>query len=660
MRLDRLADRGAGGPDLLVAALLAYGVLEALLLDVGDASAEAVAAVLVALPLLGRRSAPLAAATASLTAVVVQQTLGLGGAPLHAQAAAVLLAGFTLGAVTGRHRRAGVEGAHVAVAFIAAGLVLAATGAGGWADATTQTHFMFAGVVLGGLALGYFPRERAARAAALRAEIAALERGVARDLAEASEVERTAIARHLEALVERVARRTGPLRHAGEDRRAATRALQAAERAAQDAIGELRELLSVLRETTPAEPCAPVRPSRAARIARFHARYGPVLVFAAIGTVEQVAIAELPVEIAAGVVVPEAPYPAGVAIALAWATALPLLLRHRRPLTAIAATAAFLVARMAIGDLSSLTWSQHAIGVGLAFAAGGYVRGTRPSLAGLATAATATASTWALEQAPVTAFEWLYLGVLLTGAWTAGRRMGVHLVAAVRGEGELTRLRARRADLAREAALLERRLVAREVHDLVGHGLTLMSMNAAVSAAQLEQGDDPVGDAVARVRDLAATTDRELTALLDVLRAPRDAVALPPELDASSGLERLRQLVTEARRHGHPVELRAGQLSVPAPVAHAVVDVVRESLTNVRKHAGPVPTEVAVSVDPGSDAVEVLVVNGPGRPSAGPGSRLGLAGLHERLREVRGRLEAGPTPSGGWQLRCVVPGESES
>jgi len=94
-------------------------------------------------------------------------------------------------------------------------------------------------------------------------------------------------------------------------------------------------------------------------------------------------------------------------------------------------------------------------------------------------------------------------------------------------------------------------------------------------------------------------------------------------------------------------------------VAHALVDVVRESLTNVRKHAGPVPTEVEVQLDPRSETVEVRVVNSPGAASSAPGSRSGLEGLRERLNDVRGHLDAGPTSAGGWWLRCVVPADAD-
>ena len=382
---------------------------------------------------------------------------------------------------------------------------------------------------------------------------------------------------------------------------------------------------------------------------RFHARFGPVLAFAAIGVVEQLLLPARPAEAAPGVFVEAPPYPAAVAVGLAIATALPLVLRDRAPLVAIAAVGSLLVGRSAVRDLSSLTWSQNAIGVGLAFAAGAFAGDTRRSLAGLALAAAATAATWAFEQAAVTPFEWAYLGVLLAAAWLAGRQMRPHVAAASRGDDEVSALRVRRAGLAQQAAALERRRVAREVHDLVGHGLSLMSMHAAVGAARLERGVESVDEAVQRIRMLAAETERELDMLLRSLRAPRAEA----ESWAPVDLPELRDLVDEARRHGQPVSVEGDELRLPAPVARVVVDVVREGLTNARKHAGVAPVRIAVSAD--GELVRLEVVNAPGAPLLGAGSRRGLAWLRERAEAVGGVLMAGPADDGGWWLCCALP-----
>jgi signal transduction histidine kinase len=630
-------------PDPLVLVLLAWAAVEPIGLAVGDVVAEVVLGLTVVLPLLARRSDPAAAAGAALAAVLLQRSLGAGEPPLHASTAAALVAGISLGATAVRSPAAGLL--PVIGALLGAQL-LGAAGAGGWAGAGPQVHLTLVGVVLGGFAIGFVPRHRAERARVLRAQIATLERDLSRGLRAAAARERRGIAERLERLVADVTREGLPLDDAPSQAQA-TKALQRTERAARGAAAELRRLLAVLGAPDASVPVAAPRPTLRARLARLHAAYGPVVAFAALGVVEQVLLPERPHVLASGVVVPAAPYPAAAAMGLAIVTALPLLLRQRAPLVAIAGTAALLVARTAVGDLSSLTWSQNALGVGLAFAAGAFAIRTPQAVAGLAMAAAATAAAWALEQMPVTPFEWLYLAALLIGAWLAGRRMGGHVRAAARGESELEALRARRLRLTAEAARLERRRVAREVHDLVGHGLSLMSMHAAVGAMRLERGAEPVEEAVRRIRSLAAETERELAVLLASLYAPRAAG------ERGAVLAELRALVDTARRHGQPVELEVRGKTPLAPPAHHLVDVVREALTNARKHAGPAP--VRVTLRAGDDAVEVEVVNAPGEPLVGPGTGSGLDALREAVGACGGILDAGPSAAGGWRLRCLVP-----
>ena len=349
-----------------------------------------------------------------------------------------------------------------------------------------------------------------------------------------------------------------------------------------------------------------------------------------------------------GVVVEPPQYPPGVVFLLCWLTPLPLVWRRRAPLAVIAAIGAMLVLRTAADDLSSLTWTQHFLGIGMAFLAGAYTRTTVAALVGLALAAATTVTCWAFEELPMTATEYAYLAALLIGSWVIGRGVGDQLRAAERTRVELAALEARRAELEGEVVRLERRRVAREVHDLVGHGLSLVSVHAAASARRLELGEASVGDALDEVRELAAVTQRELVALLELLRTP-GLREQPRDADLSA----VGELVEQARRHGHTVELDVTPGPVAATVAEAVTDIVREGLTNVRKHAGPVPTDVSVRV--GEGTVEVVVANAPGSPTLGRGTGSGLEGLAERVRELGGELDAGATPTGGWRVRGVLP-----
>jgi signal transduction histidine kinase len=303
-----------------------------------------------------------------------------------------------------------------------------------------------------------------------------------------------------------------------------------------------------------------------------------------------------------------------------------------------------------------LTWTQHVLGVGLAFLAGAYAR-TRPAaLLGLVLAAATSVACWGFEELTMTATEYAYLAALLAGAWIVGRAVSVQLAAAERTRRELADLDDRRGDLERDVVRLERRRVAREVHDLVGHGLSLVSVHAAVSARRLERGEGSVTDALDEVRELAAATQRELVALLEMLHAPGLGEALA--VDAPGGAPDVAALVDAARRAGQTVELELEPVPVSPAVAAVIADVVREGLTNARKHAGAVPADVAVrrAADPG--AVEVVVANAPGAPTLGTGTRSGLLGLAERVQALGGVLESGATETGGWRLRCALPAAS--
>ena len=318
----------------------------------------------------------------------------------------------------------------------------------------------------------------------------------------------------------------------------------------------------------------------------------------------------------------------------------------------IALIGGLLVARTAADDLSSMTWTQHFLGIGLAFLAGAYCRTLLAAAAGLALAAATTVTCWVFEELPMTATEYAYLGALLAGFWVVGRAVHAQLRAAEQTRGELTELAGRREELEHEVVRLERRRVAREVHDLVGHGLSLVTVHAAVSARRLDRGEGAVDDVLHEIRELAASTQRELVALFELLRAPGAGAAAR---ERPGDLSQLRELVETARRHGHTVELEIAPVELDPAVAEAATDVVREGLTNVRKHAGPVPTEVAVAPAAAGGWVEVVVANAPGRPTLGTGTSSGLEGLAERIGELGGRLEAGATDTGGWRLRCVLP-----
>ncbi|MER7581419.1 histidine kinase [Kitasatospora sp. NPDC097691] len=259
---------------------------------------------------------------------------------------------------------------------------------------------------------------------------------------------------------------------------------------------------------------------------------------------------------------------------------------------------------------------------------------------------------------------------LAVGLWLHGRRVLIRTlheqVDALRREREL------RAEQARAA---ERARIAREMHDVLAHRLSLLVLHAGVLRDQSRAGTvaaDP--DRLAhRLELLRTTAARSLDDLRDVLGALRaDPPARPaargePAPPAASGsvprpaLRDLTELVGEATQAGQQVELALAGDPESVPTTHrlAVHRLVQEALTNARKYAPA--ASVTVRVGYGEPATVVEVRNGPGgAPPDGPGTGggYGLVGLSERVGALGGHLDAGPDGAGGFRLSARLPARS--
>ncbi|MBO3741436.1 sensor histidine kinase [Actinoplanes flavus] len=215
---------------------------------------------------------------------------------------------------------------------------------------------------------------------------------------------------------------------------------------------------------------------------------------------------------------------------------------------------------------------------------------------------------------------------------------------------------ARRAESERllrdeQARAAERTRIAREMHDVLAHKMSLIALYAG--ALELRATDDP------KLRDgtvLIRTTAREaLVDLREVLGVLRTDVAPASEAATAGQFPDLSALVGASSRAGHPVELHDEAGDLPAATARVVYRIVQEGLTNAHKHAPEAPTTVSVSRT-GDGSVAVSVHNETGAaPMDLPGSGAGLVGLAERIRLVGGSLRSGPVTGEGWQLSAVVP-----
>jgi signal transduction histidine kinase len=245
------------------------------------------------------------------------------------------------------------------------------------------------------------------------------------------------------------------------------------------------------------------------------------------------------------------------------------------------------------------------------------------------------------------------LVVGLAGALGAWARTRAQLVAALTERAE--RAEAERELMAREAVLTERTRIAREMHDAVGHRVSLMVLQAG--AIEMAAADpSKVEQLACNVQNAGRQALEELRQMVGVLRGSDvdDEAPLGPQ----PGLGDLGGLVTEARKAGMTVDLIAGQDGTAPldPAAdRAAYRIVQEALTNAGKHApGAV---VCVTVDRMGRDLVVRVVNGPAkeRPAEVPGGGFGLVGLGERVRTLGGRLTAEPRLDGGFGVEAVLP-----
>jgi signal transduction histidine kinase len=237
-------------------------------------------------------------------------------------------------------------------------------------------------------------------------------------------------------------------------------------------------------------------------------------------------------------------------------------------------------------------------------------------------------------------------GLFLTFfVWYAGRRL------RIRGERAALLEREQAAE-ARRAVAEERTRIARELHDVVAHRVSLMTVQAG--AAKTIAADDPEGasQAMHAVEKAGRQALDELRHLLGVLRPEADGEALGPQ----PGLADVPRLVDQFRAAGLEVSLTmdGAQIELPARVDLSAYRIVQEALTNALKHAGPgARTEVRLHRDSRGVGIEVLDDGRGGSILTGSGH--GIVGMRERALLLGGRLDAGPRPGGGFHVVAHLP-----
>ena len=340
-----------------------------------------------------------------------------------------------------------------------------------------------------------------------------------------------------------------------------------------------------------------------------------------------------------------------LAYGLALVHTLPLAARRRFPGTVLALSVASGLAVAALGVPPIVLGPAIVVAV---YSVAAY--GDRwVSLAGLAAAAVGSAAvqlTPGRFQAPTVVSNGLVIGA----AWLLGHFVGVRRAYTTRLE-QTAELERTRAELARRAVAEERLRLARELHDVVAHSISVIAVQSGVGAHVASTQPEEAAKALAAIEATSRAALTELRRLLGVLRQEGESQG---DLAPVPGLADLDSLLAEVAKAGLGVRLRVEGTPSPLPAGLnlSAYRIVQEALTNVVKHAGPARAQVTicyrdqeVTVEVTDDGRGVTVPIGDGRARVGHG----LIGMRERVQVFGGDLEVGPRPGGGFRVAARLP-----
>ena len=312
-----------------------------------------------------------------------------------------------------------------------------------------------------------------------------------------------------------------------------------------------------------------------------------------------------------------------------------LVLRRRAPLLTVCVVAAVIAVPDLISPLTVQLWGDFVPLLIAAYSVARY-RPTRVAFAGLMVAAVTLLVVELRVPVAGTAsnipFIWVPFGV----------------VAAA---GRILRAReSERDETVRTAVLEERARIARELHDIVGHSVSVMVVQAGAAEDLLDRDPQRARGPLRSVQETGGQAIGELRRMLGLLRDESSAPTLTPQ----PGTAQLGELVEQMSTVGLPVDLRIE--GTPRPLAPgielAAYRVVQEALTNTLKHAGPATSTVVLRY--GDDALDLEVID-DGDSTRSNGFGHGLIGMRERVTLYDGRIESGPLPEGGFAVRVHLP-----
>jgi signal transduction histidine kinase len=354
--------------------------------------------------------------------------------------------------------------------------------------------------------------------------------------------------------------------------------------------------------------------------------------------------------------------PHGAIILLAAAQGVMLLARRRAPTAVLAGTtavgvlmivagypggsavfgaccAAYAVAVYGSGDEGAelVVTLRHAAAVSVAAIALG--------VASVAPGARGQSGTWGV----------LAVSALVAASWVLGYAIRTRRAYIAELKARAARLQAEEGERAARAVVDERLRIARELHDVIGHSISLITVQAEAATRSVRTNPDAVPGFLTRISAASRLALVEMRHVLAVLRPDAEA-----ELSPQPGLADLGELVERLNAEGLDTRLDAEPMDLSPGVALAVYRIVQESLTNVLKHAGP-GASAAVTVVRSESSVRVSVHDdgaGPSGPAASTAH--GIVGMCERAAVYGGTLRTGARAGGGFEVEGLIPMREEA
>jgi signal transduction histidine kinase len=331
---------------------------------------------------------------------------------------------------------------------------------------------------------------------------------------------------------------------------------------------------------------------------------------------------------------------------------LPLLVRRRAP---FAVPAVMLVLAMAVsfvdGRLVPYAFFTFLSALTICFLLG-LLEDKRQALAGLAIAVAMGLIVTRNDPEHVSG-DYLFIPLIFTIVWVAGFALRHKLAEAREAEERARRAEHEREDRARAAVAEERRRIARELHDVVAHSVSVMTVQAGGVRRLLRQDQAREREALLAIEETGRTALAEMRRLLGILRGANELPSLAPQ----PGMATLGALVEQVREAGLPVEYRieGEPVELPPGIDLSAYRIVQEALTNALKYAGPARAKVFVRY---RAAWLELEIENDGRTEANGdgGGGHGLVGMQQRVELYGGRLVVGPRPGGaGYRVRATLP-----